>query len=188
MQLDWNWKLLLGLLFLLVPMVSLCVKAWMFAKATKSSSAVVNSRQLFKKLNKRTIVLMLQTLSVLAISAAATTSLYVTAMNVYRSCVKLIAFPEHLFSYGLQVTFFLHTLNNNYYYKVVESPITFAVQGCVLAVLSRTLMARKSYIHVLLLQNNDFSMHPTSLPQQRLGLLSKYLRCELYLNKLERLF
>ena len=48
MQLDWNWKLLLGLLFLLVPMVSLRVKAWMFAKTTKSSSAVVNSRQLFK--------------------------------------------------------------------------------------------------------------------------------------------
>ena len=48
MQLDWNWKLLLGLLFLLVPMVLLRIKAWMFAKTTKSSSAVVNSRQLFK--------------------------------------------------------------------------------------------------------------------------------------------
>ena len=67
----------------------------------------------------------------------------------------LIAFPEHLFLYSDQVTFLLHTLNNC---LVVESPITFAVQGCVLVVFSRNLMASKSYIQVLLLHGNDFSI------------------------------
>ena len=38
----------------------------------------------------------------------------------------------------------LATFVLNNYCEVVESPIVFAVQGCVLAVLSRNFMARKS--------------------------------------------